>query len=90
MSGFKSIAGGVVGASVAAVALRVHAIAKQRNARISEVVLDLPAILTDDAARIVDAARHAVDDGRVAAHRAGIEFDEQVAAHARRTKGNDV
>ena len=90
MSSAKGFLGGVLGASVAAIALRVHAVARQRNASIGSVVLDLPAVLTDDAARIVDAARHAVDDGRVAAHRAGIEFDEQVAAHARRTKGNDV
>ncbi|MCW2973282.1 MAG: hypothetical protein JWN72_1555 [Thermoleophilia bacterium] len=90
MSSFRGLVGGVLGAAAAAVGLRVHAIARARNRSIGSVVLDLPTILTDDAARIADAARHAVDDGRVAAHRAGIEFDEQVAAHARRTKGNDV
>ena len=90
MSAARGIFGGVLGAAVAAVGLRVHAIARSNKRSIGSVVLDLPAILTDDAARIADAARGAVDDGRVAAHRAGIEFDEQVAAHARRTKGNDV
>ncbi|MCW2949141.1 MAG: hypothetical protein JWN41_154 [Thermoleophilia bacterium] len=90
MTAVRSFAGGLVGASVAAIALRVHALARRRDQPISTVILDLPAILQEDASRIVDAARHAVKDGRVAAHRAGIEFDEQVAARARRTKGNDV
>lgn len=90
MSSTRGVLGGLFGATVAAVGLRVAGIARRRKQSMSSVVLDLPAILTDDASRIADAARRAIDDGRVAAHRAGIEFDEQVAAHARRTKGNDV
>jgi hypothetical protein len=90
MSTFRALAGGALGAAAATIALRVHAISRAREQSIGEVVLELPTILKEDATRIVDAARHAVEDGRVAAHRAGIEFDEQVAAHARRTKGNDV
>lgn len=90
MSTFRGIVGAALGAAVATVALRVGAVSRTREQSIGEVVLELPSILKEDATRIADAARHAVEDGRVAAHRAGIEFDEQVAAHARRTKGNDV
>ena len=51
---------------------------------------DLPGILAEDATRMADAARRAINDGRVAAEAARIDFDEQVAARARRTKGHDV
>lgn len=90
MSMFRSIVGAAVGATVATVALRVRSVSKERGAPIGEVVADLPGILAEDVTRIADSARHAVEDGRRAAVRAREDFDEQVAASSRRTKGEDV
>ena len=89
MSLVRGIFGAVAGAAVATVALRVRTVSKERGQSIGDVVMDLPGILSEDVTRISDAARHAVEDGKVAARDARIEFDEQVAARARRTKGND-
>ena len=90
MSVLRGMVGATLGAAVAGIALRVRVIARERDASIGEVIADLPNVLSEDASRVVEAARHAVEDGRVAAHEARIEFDEQVAARSRRTKGNDV
>lgn len=85
----RGIIGAVVGATAAGVALRARSVAKERGQSLGEVVTDLPGILAEDMTRISDAARHAVDDGKAASRDARIEFDEQVAARSRRTKGND-
>ncbi len=85
----RAIVGGTVGAATAAIALRVRSAAKERDQSVVEVLGDLPEILADDVAQLGDAARGALEDGREAAHRARIAFDEQVAAPARRTEGND-
>jgi hypothetical protein len=85
----RGIFGAILGALAAGVALRVRSVARERDQRVDEVLGDLPGVLADDATRIADAARTAVSDGREAAHRARIDFDEQVAARARRTKGHD-
>lgn len=90
MSAVRGILGAAFGAAVAGVAMRVRSVSKERDQSVGEVLADLPGILAEDVTRIADAARHAVDDGRDAAREARIEFDEQVAARARRTKGNDV
>lgn len=90
MSLVRGMLGAAVGAAVAGVAMRVRSASKETGQPIGEVIADLPGILSEDVTRISDAARHAYDDGRVAAREARIEFDEQVAARARRTKGNDV
>lgn len=86
----RGIVGGVLGAVVAAIVLRIRSVVRTRQQPIGEVLADLPGILADDVTRIGDAARSAVADGREATDRARIEFDEQVARHARRTEGNDV
>lgn len=90
MSAVRGILGAALGAAAAGVAMRVRTVAKERNQPVGEVLTDLPGILAEDATRVVDAARHALEDGREAARTARIEFDEQVAGRARRTKGNDV
>jgi hypothetical protein len=90
MSALRGILGAAAGAAIAGVALRVRTVSKQRGESLLDVVADLPGLLAEDATRISDAARHALEDGREAARSAGIDFDEQVAARARRTKGNDV
>ena len=90
MSALRGILGATVGAAVAGVAMRVRSAARERNQPISDVIADLPGILVEDATRVADAARHAFEDGQTAAREARIEFDGQVAAHSRRTKGNDV
>ena len=90
MSVVRGIVGAALGAATAGVALRVRAVARQRGQSLAEVAADLPGILAEDASQIVAAARHAVEDGREAARDARIDFDEQVARRARRTKGNDV
>jgi hypothetical protein len=90
VSALRGILGAAMGAAVAGVALRVRTVSKERGQSLSEVVADLPGVLAEDATRIADAARHAMEDGREAARSARIDFDEQVAARARRTKGNDV
>jgi hypothetical protein len=90
MSTFRGILGAVTGAAVAGIALRVRTVSKERGQSLLDVAADLPGLLAEDATRIADAARHALEDGREAARSAGIDFDEQVAARARRTKGNDV
>ena len=89
MSAVRGMLGAAIGAAAAAVALRVRSVSKERGVPIGEVISDLPDILTEDATRIVDAAREAVGDGRKAAIDARIDFDEQVAARSRRTKGTD-
>lgn len=89
MSSVRGILGAAIGAAVAGVAIRVRTASKERGQDVSEVLADLPGILADDATRVADAARHALEDGRVAAREARIEFDGQVAARSRRTKGND-
>jgi hypothetical protein len=90
VSVFRGVVGAALGAATAGVALRVRAVAKERGQSLSEVASDLPGILAEDATRIADAARHALEDGREASRSARIDFDEQVASRARRTKGNDV
>lgn len=90
MSAVRGILGATLGAVVAGVAMRVRSVSNDRDQPIGDVIADLPGILAEDATRIADAARHAIEDGRGAAREARIEFDEQVAARARRTKGNDV
>lgn len=90
MTPVRGILGAALGAAVAGVAMRVRSASKERNQSVSDVIADLPGILAEDATRLADAARHAVEDGRDAAREARIDFDEQVAARARRTKGNDV
>ena len=90
MSVFRGIFGATLGAATAGIALRVRAVAKERGQSLSEVAADLPGILSEDATRIADAARHALEDGREASRSARIDFDEQVAGRSRRTKGNDV
>lgn len=89
MSSARGILGAVLGAATAGIALRVHAVARHRGQSVPETLVDLPQVLAEDATRVAEAARHAVEDGRDAARSARIEFDEQVAAHARRTKGTD-
>jgi hypothetical protein len=81
----------IAGAGVAAavVGLRVAAIAKRRGVPVSQVLVDLPNVAAEEAQLIADAARDAIQDGRAAADRARNEFDMQVVAHARRTKGSD-
>ncbi len=90
MSVIRGIIGATLGAATAGIALRVASVAKERGQSVGEVAADLPGILSEDVTRIVDAARHAVEDGREAARGAKIDFDEQVERRARRTKGNDV
>ncbi len=90
MSLVRGILGAALGAATAGVALRVRSVAKERGQSLADVASDLPGILAEDVTRIADAARAAVDDGREAARSARIDFDEQVASRARRTKGNDV
>ncbi len=90
MSLLRNILGAALGGAAAAVALRVRATARDRDAPVTDVLADLPGILAEDATRVADAARRAINDGRVAADAARIEFDEQVAARSRRTKGHDV
>jgi len=89
MSSARGILGAVLGAATAGIALRVHAVARHRGQSVSSTIADLPQLLADDAARVAKAARLAAQDGRAAVQDARIEFDEQVAAHARRTKGTD-
>lgn len=89
MSAVRGILGATLGAAAAGIAMRVRTASRERNQPVSEVLADLPGILADDATRVADAARLAVRDGREAARGARIEFDEQVATRARRTKGND-
>ena len=89
MSVIRGILGATLGAAGAAVALRVRQAAKERDQSVVEVLGDLPGLLAEDVTHLGDAARGALADGREAAHRARIEFDEQVAAPARRTEGND-
>ncbi|MCB0879954.1 MAG: hypothetical protein KDC46_13360 [Thermoleophilia bacterium] len=89
MSIVRGIVGGVLGAAGAAIALRVRTLSKEREEPITEVLADLPGILAEDVSRLGDAARGAIEDGRDAAQRARIDFDEQVAAPARRIEGND-
>lgn len=89
MSALRGITGAVLGAATAGVLLRVRTVSKERGQSIGEVLGDLPGILAEDVTRVADAARQAVGDGRAATEAARIEFDEQVAAGARRTKGND-
>jgi hypothetical protein len=84
MSAARGILGAAFGAAAAAVALRVRAVAKDRGQSIGDTVVELPEILAEDAIRVREAARHALDDGREAADRARNEFDEQVAARTRR------
>ena len=90
MSVVRGILGAAFGAAAAGVALRVRTVARERDQSLVDVASDLPGILAEDATRIADAARHALEDGREATKRARIDFDEQVAGRARRTKGNDV
>lgn len=90
MSTVRGILGAAVGATIAGVAMRVRSVAREREQSIGEVLADLPGLLAEDATRVADAARHAFEDGQTAAREARIEFDGQVAAHSRRTKGNDV
>lgn len=89
MNVLRGIIGGLLGAVGAAVALRVRSVMVEREEPLADVLGDLPGILADDVARLGDAARGALADGREAADRARIAFDEQVAAPARRTEGND-
>lgn len=89
MSALRGILGAAFGAAAAAVALRVRAVSQERDQSIGDTLAELPAILTEDAVRVRDAARHAFDDGKVAADRARIDFDEQVAARARRKQGTN-
>lgn len=89
MSAVRGILGATLGAAAAGLAMRVRTASRERSQPVSEVLADLPGILAEDATRVADAARLAVRDGREAARGARIEFDEQVATRARRTKGND-
>lgn len=90
MSVVRGIVGAALGAATAGIALRVRSVAKERDQSLVDVAADLPGILAEDATRIADAARHALEDGREASRTARIDFDEQVASRSRRTKGNDV
>ncbi|MCW2921502.1 MAG: hypothetical protein JWL76_1376 [Thermoleophilia bacterium] len=90
MSMVRGIFGAALGAATAGIALRIRAVSKQRGQSLADVAADLPGILAEDATRIADAARHALEDGREASRSARIDFDEQVASRSRRTKGNDV
>lgn len=89
MSAARGVLGAVAGAAAAGIAFRVRSAARSRNQPVTEVLADLPGILVEDATRVADAARHAVDDGREATRRARIDFDEQVGSRGRRTKGTD-
>lgn len=89
MSALRSITGATLGAATAGLLLRVRTVSKERGRPIADVVGDLPGILAEDTTRVSDAARKALQDGRVAASAARVTFDEQVAARSRRTKGND-
>lgn len=90
MSSARGLLGTSLGAAVAVVGLRVAAVAKRRDMSLAEVVGDLPNVLAEDAQLVAESAKAALRDGREAAHRARNEFDMQVVAHARRTKGHDV
>ncbi len=90
MSVVRGIVGAALGAATAGIAMRVRSVAKERDQSLLDVAGDLPGILAEDATRIADAARHALEDGREASRTARIDFDEQVASRSRRTKGNDV
>ncbi len=90
MSVVRGLLGAAIGAAGAVVALRLRSVMQERDESLSEVLGDLPGILAEDATRLGDAARGALDDGRAATSRARIEFDEQVERRARRTEGNDV
>lgn len=90
MSVVRGIVGASLGAATAGIAMRVRSVAKERGQSVVDVAGDLPGILAEDALRIADAARHALEDGREASRNARIDFDEQVASRSRRTKGNDV
>lgn len=85
----RGIVGATLGTAAAAVALRVRTVAKEREQSTAEVLQELPDLLAEDASRVAGAARNAVADGREASRRARIDFDVQVAARARRTKGHD-
>lgn len=89
MNAVRGIIGAILGALAAGIALRVRHVSQAREQSIGEVLTDLPGIVAEDATRIVDAARHAVVDGRAATRAARIEFDEQVAAPGRRKVEND-
>jgi len=85
MSAIRSTLGAVVGASVAAVALRVRAEVRRRGTSLADVVVDLPAILAADVERISDAARAAAMDGKREAAR--VEADlEKVITTPRQTR----
>lgn len=90
MSTARGLLGAGIGAAAALVGMRAASIAKQRGVPVTQVVTDLPTVLVEDAQHVAEAARGALRDGREAAHRARNEFDMQVVAHARRTKGHDV
>jgi len=89
VSWIRGIIGATAGAAVAGIVLRVRVASQERDRSIVETIVDLPTILAQDATHVAASARLAAHDGRVATERARIAFDEQVAAHARRTKGND-
>lgn len=86
MSALRALAGAAIGAATAAAVLRVRAVAAERHQPMLDTIGALPEILAEDVARVAEAARHAVADGQAAAARARIDFDEQVAGAARRTK----
>lgn len=67
MSWARAILGTAVGATVAAVALRVHTLAEERGGSFVDALPALPDALRDDASRVVDAAGAAIADGRLAA-----------------------
>lgn len=78
MSAIRSTLGAVVGATAAAVALRVRAEVRRRGTSIPDVVVDLPAILAADAQRTVDAARAAAMDGKREAARVEAALDKVI------------
>lgn len=89
MNVIRGIIGGLAGGILAALALRVRHLVRRDGKPILEAMIELPAIIADDAAHAASSARAAIQDGRDAADHARIAFDEQVVKHARRIEGND-
>lgn len=76
MSALRGIIGAALGATVATVALRARVVARERGAGILDIVPELPMIIRADAARVTDAARAAIEDGRIEARRMEEEIEQ--------------
>lgn len=79
MGVLRGALGAVVGAAVAGVALRARQVSRDRDESIVDALAELPEVLQEDCARIADAARAAVADGRRAAIRREREIEEALA-----------